>query len=193
MAENFEHYISKNIKAYYRRRIFSPALYLILLFVLSLIFPLKNMAFPSQINEGTSLSKLYNNKEYFVDVTLHDLYFTGYKKDWLGINVGYFYYTMYEDDCIIVLLRPSTCQQGNPEISELTIRGQILPNAASESMLLENLAEDLSWTSSGIKKTISSIMLSEPDGNGIQVNLFRYILILTSLYALGSILVYLLY
>ncbi|MCR5546176.1 MAG: hypothetical protein K6F30_06830 [Lachnospiraceae bacterium] len=193
MAENFEHYISKNIKAYYRRRLFSPVIYLIILLILSIIFPLKNMTFPTTIREGQSLGKLYEQKQYFVDVTLHDLYFTGYKKDWMGFNIGYFYYTMYEDDCIIVLLKPSTSQQGAPEIKELTITGQILPNAASEDMLLENLAEDLSWTSTGIKKTISSTMLSEPDGNGVRTALLRAFLILSSLYSVLSIFIYFIY
>ena len=193
MKENFEHYISKNIKAYYRRRIFSPVFYLAFLLILSIFFPMRNMVFPKNISEGSSLSKLYEKKDYFVDVTLHDLYFTGYKKDWVGINVGYFYYTMYEDDCIIVLLKPSTSQQGAPQIDELTIRAQILPNATSENLLLENLAEDLSWTSTGIKKTISSIMLSEPDGCGPRTTLLRYFVSLSVLYSLVSILIYLLY
>lgn len=193
MAENFEHYISKNIKAYYRKRLFSPLLYLLLLLILSIIFPLPNLCFPKEIKEGTSLSKLYDKRTYFVDVTLHDLYFTGYKKDWLGINVGYFYYTMYKDDCIIVLLKPNTSQQGAPEIKELTIRAQILPNATSENLLLENLAEDLSWSSSGIKKTVSSIMLSEPDGCGPRAALLRYFVILSVLYSLFSIITYGLY
>lgn len=193
MSENFEHYISRNIKAFYKRRLLSPVLYLALLLVLSVIFPMFNLVFPKSVEEGTSLRSLYDKRTYFVDITLHDLYFTGYKKDWLGINVGYFYYTMYEDDCIIVLLRPSTCQQGEPQIEELTISAQILPNATSEDMLLENLAEDLSWTSTGIKKTISSIMLSEPDCAGIRASLLRTFVVLTVIYSIISILLYALY
>ncbi len=191
--EKYEHYISKNIKAYYLRRLLSPVLYLAVLFLLCIFFPIVNMTFPKTIKEGTSLSKLYNDKTYFVDVTLHDLYFTGYKKSWLGVDLGYFYYTMYEDDCVIVLLSPHTSVLGEPVIEKLTITGQILPNATSEDLLLDQLAEDLSWTSAGIKSSISPIMLSEPDGDGVRTNLFRWFIILSALYSVVIILIYLLY
>lgn len=191
--EKYKHYISKNIKSYYLRRLLSPMLYLAVLFLLCIFFPIVNMTFPKTIKEGTSLSSLYNDKTYFVDVTLHDLYFTGYKKSWLGVDLGYFYYTMYEDDCIIVLLSPHTSVLGEPVIEKLTITGQILPNATSEDLLLDHLAEDLSWTSAGIKSSISPIMLSEPDGDGVRTNLFRWFILLSALYSVVIILLYLLY
>ena len=191
--EKYKHYISKNIKAFYLRRLLSPVLYLAVLFLLCLFFPVVNMAFPKTIKEGESLSKLYHEKKPFVDVTLHDLYFTGYKKSWLGFDIGYFYYAMYEDDCVIVLLSPSTSILGEPVIDELHITAQILPNATSEDLLLDHLAEDLSWTSAGIKSSVSPIMLSEPDGVGIRASLLRYFVILTVLYSVIIILLYLLY
>ena len=191
--EKYEHYISKNIKAFYLRRLLSPVLYLAVLFLLCLFFPIVNMTFPKTVKEGTSLSKLYHDKTYFVDVTLHDLYFTGYKKSWLGMDIGYFYYTMYDDDCVIVLLSPGSSVLGEPEIKSLKVTGQILPNAASEDMLLDHLAEDLSWTSTGIKSSVSAYMISEPDGNGVRTTLFRWFVILTALYSVVIILLYLLY
>ena len=191
--EKYEHYISKNIKAYYLRRLLSPVLYLAVLILLCFFFPIFNMTFPKTIKEGTSLSELYKDRTYFVDVTLHDLYFTGYKKSWLGMDLGYFYYTMYDDDCVIVLLSPHTSVLGEPIIDKLSITAQILPNATSEDLLLDHLAEDLSWTSAGIKSSVSPIMLSEPDGNGVRTNLFRWFIILSALYSVVVILLYLLY
>ena len=48
MPDNYEHYISKNIQAFYRRRLFSPMIYLVLLAVLWIVFPLGAMhSFPT--------------------------------------------------------------------------------------------------------------------------------------------------
>ena len=46
MTENFEHNISRNIKAFYKKRLLSPIIYLLILLVLWLIFPLKEMLMP---------------------------------------------------------------------------------------------------------------------------------------------------
>ena len=40
MIDNYEHYITKNIKAFYKRRLFSPIVYIILLTVLWFAFSL---------------------------------------------------------------------------------------------------------------------------------------------------------
>ena len=52
MPDNYEHYISKNIQAFYRRRLFSPMIYLVLLAVLWIVFPLGAMLRPAQLSGG---------------------------------------------------------------------------------------------------------------------------------------------
>ena len=75
----------------------------------------------------------------------------------------------------MILLAPSTCEQGLPEIDQITIRGKILPRDAGYDTLLTNLSKDLSWTQSGIQSKVSSYYLSEPDfryGFGLFLFLF---------------------
>ena len=50
MPDSYEHYISKNIQAFYRRRLFSPMIYLVLLAVLWIVFPLGAMLRPAQVS-----------------------------------------------------------------------------------------------------------------------------------------------
>ncbi|MCR4796866.1 MAG: hypothetical protein K5853_00270 [Lachnospiraceae bacterium] len=193
MNNDYRNYISKSIRSFYSRRLVSPLLFLLLLAAISFFFPIVNMMFPTAVTEGDSFAKLYDVRSQYIRLDLHQLYFTGYKKSILGFDIGYFYYTMYGDDCVVVLLRPKTCQQGLPEIEELNVIGQIIHNATSEQKLLSHLADDLSWTSEGIHNIMSSYMLSEPAGNGIRINLLRLFIELAVLYSVVCILLDLLY
>ena len=189
MIEQFQHYITKNIRSFYERKLVFPITVLFILLALSFAFPVKSLIYPTPIpgnmNEAASseeryqLGYLYSHKQKYVSVTLQNLYFTGYRKEWLGHTDGYYYYTLLDDDCLIVLLDPESCQQGISTIEEITISAEILQNAATEDRLLEHLAEDLSWSKAGITQNFSEYMLSEPDCNDWITNLLRWFIILS--------------
>ncbi len=190
---NEAHYITKNIRSYYQRRIFFPLLFLLFVFVISLFYPVKSLLIPSTAGNQSSLSKLYKEKERFVYAGLSDLYFTGYTKSFLGYTLGYYYYTMIDDTCTIVLLSPRTSSQGEPSIDHLFTKYEIRKNAVSSEKLFTRLAEDLSWSKKGITDTMSSFMLSEPDALGIFALLLTAGVILFPFYAIVSFFVYLIY
>ena len=165
MQENYEHYISRNIKSLYRRRLIAPILYLLVALVLWITLPVLAVVFPTELSSIFDLNSLYRKKDVYVSSTLEDLKFTGYTKTQFNQTVGYYYYLDNPDknQCCIVLLSPTTCEQGLPEIAEVTIRGKILASDANYNALLEHLANDLSWTKGGIRSKVSSYYLSEPD------------------------------
>ena len=66
MPDNYEHYISKNIQAFYRRRLFSPMIYLVLLAVLWIVFPLGAMLRPAQLSDNTKIADAYKNHHRYV-------------------------------------------------------------------------------------------------------------------------------
>lgn len=51
MTNQLDHYISNHIKSLYRHKLFSPILYMILLIVLWIIFPIGTILSPKVINE----------------------------------------------------------------------------------------------------------------------------------------------
>ena len=55
MTPNFEHYITRNIRAFYKRRLFSPILYLLILLVLWIVFPLGEMLSPLPLNYASQI------------------------------------------------------------------------------------------------------------------------------------------
>ncbi|MBO5372061.1 MAG: hypothetical protein J6A75_04990 [Lachnospiraceae bacterium] len=169
MQQNYEHYISRNIKSLYRRRLIAPILYLLFAGILWAFLPIQPIIAPVLLDSVYNMKDFHEHNEEYVSTTLTDLKFTGYTKTRFGRTIGYFYYVndANQNTSCLVLLSPTTCEQGLPEISEITIRGKILPSDIHYEALLNNLSTDLSWTASGIQSKVSSYYLSEPD--------FRYV------------------
>ncbi len=188
MKAQFHYYITKHIRSYYRRRMLAPAFYLILLAILAFIVPVFSMLSPKKVSYTYNLENGYNNGVRYVQITMTNLYFTGYTKNWLDSTSGYYYYTTINDECVIVLLEPKTCQQGVPTIENLTVRAKILEESEAVDTLITNLAADLAWSTDGISATISSYTLSQPDAVGLTTRVFLYVYVITGLLAILSLL-----
>lgn len=165
MQENYEHYITRNIKTLYQKRLLAPVLYLIFISFLWVTLPVFSVVFPTELTNLSSMGNFYSQNDVFVTSTLEDLKFTGYTKTRFNRTIGYYYYYRVPDKntCYIILLSPTTCEQGLPEIDQVTLHGKILATDNSYHTLLTNLSSDLSWTSFGIRSKVSSYYLSEPD------------------------------
>ena len=165
MQENYTHYISNSIKNLYRRRLIAPLLYLLFTVILWLSPQVVSSMFPADLSALQDTERMYAQGNRYVSAALEDLKFTGYTRERFHRTIGYFYYTVSMDEttCYIVLLSPSTCRQGAPELKKAAIYGKILPADDSYETLLEHLADDLSWTDFGIRSKVNPCYLSEPD------------------------------
>lgn len=193
MQENYEHYISRNIKAYYKRKLASPSVYLILLFIVWHIFSLTELLFPASFTAKSTLGSTYQAETKYVNAYLSDLYFTGYTRTFLGNTTGYYYYTMRNDECYFVLLSPRSCEEGLPYISEITVPTVLRTSDTTYQLLLDNVAKDLNWTSTGIRSKVLPYYLSQPDFNPIGNTLLFLFIFVTGLYALISLCLSVLY
>lgn len=193
MTENYEHYITKNIQAFYKRRLLAPIVYLLLLLFFWFLFSLYAPLFPDTLSSADTLESAYRNDVEYVNADLSNLNFTGYTENFLGMTTGYYYYTMRGEECIIVLLSPSTSEQGLPTIENASIRGRIVKESANFEVLLNNLATDLGWTENGIRNKVSHYVLSEPDYNMFG-NVVLYVVVFTTGgYALICLILFILY
>ncbi len=195
MQKNYDGHISKNIKALYLKRLAGPLLYLIFSAVLWGLLPVASVLFPKNLSRISDMGSLYQKKDVFVSVDLKNLRFTGYTKTQFNRTAGYFYYMENPDknECCIVLLSPSTCEEGLPEIETLTVRGKIMAADANYDALLKNLSSDLLWTESGIRTKVNPFYLSEPDSRyGLGIFLF-VLLAASSLAALAATLSFILF
>ncbi len=193
MKEDFSHYITKNIRSYYKSRLLFPIAFLLFLGLVFVFTPVYSIIFPAHIKEDKGAYMLSLAENDYVTADLHDLYFTGYTKTFLGRTLGYYYYTMFDSDCVIVLLSPDTSEQGLPHIENVTIEARVVKDSVPGRELLTRLADDLSWDALGIAATVSPYILSEPDSKGIFSLLLVYAVEIFSAYAVLSILVYILF
>ena len=193
MPENYDHYITKNIKALYKRRLFSPIVYLIIVIVLWHVFSLTDLLFPVHLTDDVPLESAYRNDAANMHTTLTDLKFTGYTRSNFAGTSGYYYYTIRNDECIIVLLSPSTCEEGLPSIDEVKLTGKIKKSSESFHALLKNMAEDLSWTESGIQSKVSGYYISEPDYNRTINTILFTVIFGTGIYAILCLVLYILF
>lgn len=192
MIDNYEHYITKNIKAFYKRRLFSPIVYIILLTVLWFAFSLGDILSPIHIDDSVSFEAAYKDSDRYVKTTLKKLYFTGYTmKDGNDIK-GYYYYCMRDKHCSIVLLAPSTCEEGLPSIDKLTVVGKIVKGKGTYTQFVNKLSKDLSWDSKGLSDTITGCYLNEPEYH-LKTTIFMFVFYFgTLIYAVISLIFYIL-
>ncbi len=193
MIENYEHYISRSIKAVYRRKLLAPIIYLIILVVLWLALPLSDSLFPKEASDYKQIVTHYLNGNTYIETELTDLYFTGYTNTQYGQTRGYYYYTIKDDTCMFVLLSPRTSEEGLPHIEQAHVRAKILHHGKAYQQLTEALSEDLSWTANGLKSKISGYVLSEPGFYSVLGFMCIAFFLITGLYALITIILCLLY
>jgi len=190
MIDNYEHYITRNIRAFYKRRLFSPICYLLLLLILWFIYPLGEMLAPTEFTSTDTLQGAYDADVRYVDVTFTDLTFTGYTTKRLGATNGYWYYGVKEDSCYIVLLTPHTCEHGLPSIEKASTTCRIVKGRNVYDKLLTSLSEDLEWTKEGIHRQLSDYYFSEPDCNSSANVLLFLVYFGTMFFAIISIIRY---
>ena len=188
-----ENHIINSIKSYYQKRLIPPLIFLAIICLLFVFMPIKSMFFPKEFDETCSLSENFKKDEKYGNYTLHGLYFTGYTNQHKGKTTGYYYYTVYQNRCVIVLLSPETCNQGEPEFDVLTVKCRMVTSDSTTDQLIGNLAQDLYWSVEGIKSTLSEYILSEPAANGFTTIFFQVVYIGTSLYALLAVILCLIY
>ena len=193
MINNYEHYITRNIRSFYKRRLFSPIIYLILLAILWFVFPLGDIIFPVKLQDDTNFEAAYKSSDRYVKAEFKDLYFSGYtSKKGSDIN-GYYYYCMHGDSCSIVLLSPSTCEEGLPSIDKVDAIGKITKGKDNYSKLIVNLSHDIDWTSKGLSETVSNYYFSEPDYHLRSTIILFVFYFATMAYSLLCLILYILY
>lgn len=179
--------ITAAIKRVYKKRLFSPAVYLLILTAVWLASPISELVFPPAVSSAEFLLPPSQSRAAYITASLTDLHFTGYTQKTFGITNGYYYYTFQEDQCLLVLLAPNTCEEGIPAIEKLTVRVRAVKDFRDYGTLTDQLAKDLKWTVPGIRAQVSDYLLSEPEYNKLAALLLGFYF-LSGIYALAHIL-----
>ena len=190
MIDNFKHYITRNIRTFYKRRLFSPIIYLLILLILWLVFPLGEMLSPLPLKNAAQIEGVYEAKKEYVTVSFKNLTFTGYTTSRFGSTNGYWYYGEKDGVCYIVLLTPYTCVEGLPSIETLTTTCRIVSHPKLYEQFKNALATDLEWTTEGLNNQLPTVFYSEPDYNPLTNTILFLIYFGTMIYAIISVIRY---
>lgn len=182
-----QHYITNNIRKCYTKRLVLPCIILLLLILIWIIYPLHELLKPTKIDQGDNLSKHSGITSSSVEVTIDHLYFTGYTSSMFGRSNGYYYYTIWDKKCLIVLLSPSTCEEGLSSMDNVTVHASILSTGGALNQLMFNLSTDLNWTSDGLLEQMDSYYLNEVAVTGHSSKLFLFLYFCCLIYTVGYI------
>ena len=191
--QNLEHLITKKIKSTYLRRLSSPIIYLIFLAIVWFYTPMHALMHPLEVGQSDDLTVLAQNDNRYINVELGNLSFTGYTLNRFGFCQGYYYYTMRDDQCYLVILSPRTCEEGLPNIEKIKVRARLESAPQTYEQLAEKLAEDLGWTKQGLTKQVSHYIISEPGFGTLTSSLLLFVYFVSGGYALISIVLFLIY
>ncbi|MCC8168367.1 MAG: hypothetical protein LIO37_03395 [Clostridiales bacterium] len=168
-------------------------IYIAILAVLWIVFPMDAMLHPHALDETQELAETYHASSTYIRGTFTNLTFCGYTKEIYGQTVGYYYYGVRGDQCYIILLSPSSCEEGLPTIDSITVTCRILEGSTAYNELLMNLAEDLNWTTDGISNQLSSYYYSEPGYLSWLLTILYILYFGTLAYAVLSLVLYCIY
>ena len=191
--QQFDHLITKKIRSTYGRRLVSPIIYFLFLVIIWFATPVRDLIRPLPISPQAHIAALASEGSQYITTTLEHLKFTGYTKRRFGRIVGYYYYTMRDDGCYLVVLSPRTCEEGLPAIDTVRVRAIIRRQPESFAVLAENLANDLNWTTSGFYREVSDCIISEPGFGGTGNRILLAFYFATGGYALLSIALFTIY
>lgn len=191
--QQLDHLITKKIRSTYGKRLISPIIYCLFLVIIWFSTPVRDLIRPLTLSPQAQIAALASEGTQYVTITLEHLKFTGYTQSRFSRIVGYYYYTMREDSCYLVLLSPGTCEEGLPEIDSATIRASIRRQPESYALLAENLASDLGWTTSGFYKKVSDCIISEPGFGGLFNRILLVFFFASGGYALLSVALFTVY
>lgn len=193
MVDNFEHYITRNIRTFYKRRLFSPIIYLLILLILWLVFPLGEMLAPMPLKNAGQIEGVYEAEKEYVTVSFENLTFTGYTTSRFGSTNGYWYYGEKDGVCYIVLLTPFTCVEGIPSIEKLTATCRIVSHPKLYEQFKNAIATDLEWTTEGLNNQLPNVFYSEADYNPLTNFVLFLVYFGTMIYAIISLIRYTLF
>ena len=187
-----DHLITKKIRTMYFKRLTPPIIFIIVVVLLWYLIPIHGLFFPQTVDTKTSLKILSEQGESSIKMTFPTLYFTGYTSTVAGQTSGYYYYSLWHDQFVVVQLTPKTCEQGLPSIQGCEVTGYLQKENDSYQQLITNLSADLKWTDEGMKAKFGQYYISEPSYVSWPAITFRIFflasLIFSSIYLLLNLL-----
>ena len=152
------------------RNLIFPVILLILIIILYINSPIRDILKPFPTNRLSDISTAHRQDKKYISLTVDTLYATGLECVRNGRPVGQYYYAFEDDFCHFFLLSSKhleSCLQGSNSdasiLSNVTIKAKVIRSPKHLPEIIEHLAHELSWTYDGLSGSTSAYLISEPD------------------------------
>lgn len=188
--------LKRRIRVFHIKRLIPAIIFIVFLGFVWTGYPFHAVFFPKEVTSTDEIATYYSDTDRFIEIQVPVLYYTGYDYVKRGEIRGSYYYTFMDEKCVLLLLSTPTNNEGNLEITDLTVRGKLVKGNTTYKDLLVSLSSDLEWTYEGLSNIMFPIVISEVDYSMAESYGFFALLCVSfviSLYSLVSNIISLIY
>ncbi len=150
------------IQLRYIRRSIVPLLLLIALFQTGNRYPFRNWHPLITVESLSDLEIQAESGTRYVELQTETLWYTGSDYITGQDKTGSCYYTILDGQCVFFILSPD---HTSDQLDQLKVSGQLLQNTEVTSSITAGMAEDLSWTSTGLNQMSSALLIDSTADN----------------------------
>ena len=156
-----DNYIQNSIKTICLRIIIICIFFLAVFASIFFNIPFDKMLSPTNLSYAMSASTAYDSGVDFVEITLNNARYTGidvYRK-----NKPYasYYNSMVNNSCTLILVKRPVGGTLPKELNNYTIKAKLVKNDNKVKTLKKELAEELNYSTDGLDKIISPVIIDE--------------------------------
>ncbi len=153
--------IHKHIRKISLKRMLYPFLLIVFTIYIFQQIPFINTLKPAKMEHISQLESAFQKDDYFVDISLKELFYSGYDYVENGKISASYYYIIEDGICYYFLISKDSFDIHNEILKDIRIRGKIEVGGKNLNSLISNMAKDLSWTSSELRKVSSPLLIKE--------------------------------
>lgn len=183
------HVVSACIKQIYIKKLIPAIMFICFICIIIFYYPFERVIIPPRLNTISSLFDYYNKGEAFLELTVPKLYYTGYDCVKGSDIKGSYYYAFIDNKCVFFLISDDTCK-GEDILNNVTIKSKLIIDKQNRDFLITNFSADLKWSKSELDKLSSKFIVSEPDYFVPQAYALLLFIVVTALYSLTYIFIY---
>ncbi|NLZ80400.1 MAG: hypothetical protein GX913_01130 [Clostridiales bacterium] len=153
--------IQKHIRIISFKRMFYPFLLIVITVYIFQQIPFYNTLRPKKIDHVSEIEAAFKSDNHFIDLNMKKLYYSGYNYLENGKISGSYYYAIEDGTCYYFLLAEDSFDNRGEVLKDFRMRGKIEAGGENLNNLISNMAKDLSWTSSELRKASSPLLIKE--------------------------------
>lgn len=134
---------------------------LILLIIIAYIIPFNEVFSLSSMSYANSASTVYDSGVEYIEITLNNAKYTGFDCIKHGKVYASYYYSLVNNQCTFILVKNSSSSPLPEILNDYTIQARLIKSNSLSDSMMEDFADKLGWTTEGLRKVSSSVIIDE--------------------------------